>query len=40
MVVVDVDLTFGNANDETTMDRFPAELGQKFKVKDLGDTRY
>ena len=40
-VVVHVDDILAHAKDQTTtMDRFAAELGQKFKLKDMGDARY
>ena len=35
-VVVHVDDILLHAKDRTTMDRFAAELGQKFKLKDMG----
>ena len=40
MVVVHVDDILANAKDQATMDRFAAELGQKFKLKDMGDAGY
>ena len=40
VVVVHVDDTLSHAKDQATMDRFAAELGQKFKLKDMGDTEY
>ena len=39
-VVVHVDDILAHAKDQATMDRFAAELGQKFKLKDMGDTGY
>ena len=40
VVVVHVDDILTHAKDQATMDRFAAELGQKFKLKDMGDTGY
>ena len=40
VVVVHVDDIFAHAKDQATMDRFAAELGQKFKSKDMGDAGY
>ena len=40
VVVVHVDDILAHAKDQATMDRFTAELGQKFKLKDMGDARY
>ena len=40
VVVVHVDDILAHAKDQATMDRFAAELGQKFKLKDMGDTGY
>ena len=40
VVVVHVDDILAHAKDQATMDRFAAELGQKFKLKDMGDTEY
>ena len=40
VVVVHVDDILAHAKDQATMDRFAAELGQKFKLKDMGDARY
>ncbi|CAN0465889.1 unnamed protein product, partial [Ascophyllum nodosum] len=41
VVVVHVDDILAHAKDQTTMmDRFAAELGQKFKLKDMGDAGY
>ena len=40
MVVVHVDDTLAHAKDQATMDRFAAELGQKFKMDDMGDAGY
>ena len=33
-------LILAHAKDQATMDRFAAELGQKFKLKDMGDAGY
>ena len=40
VVVVYVDDILAHAKDQATMDRFTAELGQKFKLKDMGDAGY
>ena len=40
VVVVHVDDILAHAIDQATMDRFAAELGQKFKLKDMGDAGY
>ena len=40
VVVVHVDDILAHAKDQATMDRFVAELGQKFKLKDMGDAGY
>ena len=40
VVVVHVDDILVHAKDQATMDRFAAELEQKFKLKDMGDTVY
>ena len=40
VVVVHVDEILARAKDQVTMDRFAAELGQKFKLKDMGDAGY
>ena len=40
VVVVHVDDILAHAEDQATMDRFTAELGQKFKLKDMGDAEY
>ena len=40
VVVVHVDDILAHAKDQATMDRFAAELGQKFKLKDMGDAVY
>ena len=40
VVVVYVDGTLAHAKDQATMDRFMAEPGQKFKLKDMGDAGY
>ena len=29
-----------HAKDQGTMERFAAELGRKFKLKDMGDAKY
>ena len=40
VVIVHVDDILAHAKDKATMDRFAAELGQKFKLKDMGDAGY
>ena len=40
VVVVHVDDILAHAKDRATKDRFAAELGQKFKLKDMGDAGY
>ena len=40
VVVVHVDDILAHAKDKSTMDRFAAELGQKFKLKEMGDAGY
>ncbi|CAN0277950.1 unnamed protein product, partial [Ascophyllum nodosum] len=40
VVVAHVDDIFVHAKDQTTMDRFAAELGQDIKLKDMGDAGY
>ena len=40
VVVVHVDDILAHAKDQATMDRFAAELGQKIKLKDMGDAGY
>ena len=40
VVVVHVDDILTHAKDQATMDRFAAELGQKSKLKDMGDAGY
>ena len=40
VVVVHVDDILAHAKDKETMDRFAAELGLKFKLKDMGDAKY
>ena len=40
VVVVHVDDILALAKDQAAMDRFAAELGQKFKLKDMGDAGY
>ena len=40
VVVVYVDDIFAHAKDQATMDRFAAELEQKFKLKDMDDAGY
>ena len=40
VVVVHVDDTLAHAKDQATMDRFVAELGQKFNLKEMGDAWY
>ena len=40
VVVVHIDDILPNAKDQATMDRFAAELGKKFKLKDMGDAQY
>ena len=38
VVAVHVDDILAHAKDQATMDRFAAELRQKFKLKDMGNT--
>ncbi|CAN0174703.1 unnamed protein product, partial [Ascophyllum nodosum] len=40
VVVVHVDDILAHAKDQATMNRFAAELGRKFKLKDMGDAEY
>ena len=40
VVVVHVDDVLAHAKDQATMDTFAAELGQKFKLEDMGDAGY
>ena len=40
VVVVHVDDIRAHAKDQATMDRFAAELGQKFKLKGTGDAGF
>ena len=40
VVVVHVDDILAHTKDQATMDRFVAELGQKFKLKDMSDAGY
>ena len=40
VVVVHVDDILACVKDQATMDRFAAELGQKFKLKNMGDAGY
>ena len=40
LVVLHVDDILAHAKDQATMDRCAAELGQKFKLKDMGDAGY
>ena len=40
VVVVHVDDILAHTKDKATMGRFAAELGQKFKLKDMGDAGY
>ena len=40
VVVVHVDNILAHAKDQATMDRIAAELGHKFKLKDMGDAGY
>ena len=40
VVVVHIDNILAQAKDRAAIDRFAAELGQKFKLKDMGDTGY
>ena len=40
VVVVHEDDILAYAKDQATMDRFAAELGQKFRLKDMGDAGY
>ena len=40
VMVVHVDDILAHAKNQATMDRFAAEFGQKFKLKDMGDAGY
>ena len=40
VVVVHVDDILAHVKGQATMDRFAAELGQKFKMKEMGDAGY
>ena len=40
VVVVHIDVILDHAKDQATIERFAAELGQKFKLKDMGDVGY
>ena len=40
VVVVHVDDIFPHAKGQAAMDKFATELGQKFKLKDMGDAGY
>ena len=40
VVAVHVDVILAHAKDQATMGRFAAELGQNFKLKDMGDAEY
>ena len=40
VVVVHVDDILAHAKDQAKMNRFAAELGRKFKLKDMGDAEY
>ncbi|CAN0246531.1 unnamed protein product, partial [Ascophyllum nodosum] len=40
VVVVHVDDILAHAKDQATVDRFAAELGHKFKLKEMGDAGY
>ena len=40
VVVVHVDDILAHAKDQATSNRFAVELGQKFKLKDVGDAGY
>ncbi|CAM9648245.1 unnamed protein product, partial [Ascophyllum nodosum] len=40
VVVVHVDDILAHAKDQATMNRFAAELGRKFKLKDMGEAEY
>ena len=40
LVVVHVDDILAHAKDQAAVDRFAAELGQKFKLKDMADAGY
>ncbi|CAM9940014.1 unnamed protein product, partial [Ascophyllum nodosum] len=40
VVVVHVDDILAHTKDQATTDRFAAELGPKFKLKDIGDAGY
>ena len=39
-VVMHVDDILAHAKDQATMEMFAAELGRKFKLKDMGDAKY
>ena len=40
VMAIHVDDIIAHAKDQTTMDIFATELGQKFKLKDMGDAGY
>ena len=40
VVVTHVDDIRNHAKDQATMERFAAELGKKFKLKDMEDAKY
>ena len=40
VVVVHIDDILAHAKDQATVDRFAGELGQKFKLKEMGDAGY
>ena len=40
VVVVHVDDIHAHARDQTTMESYAAELGRKFKLKDISDAKY
>ena len=40
VVVVHVDDILARAKCQVPMERFAAELGRKFKLKDMGDAKY
>ena len=40
VVVIHVDDILVNSKDQAKLDRFAADLGQKYKLKDTGDAGY
>ena len=40
VVVVHVGDILAHANDQATIERFTAELGRKFELKDMGDVKH